>query len=67
MKVKARFVTAAHPELGTIWASIDPETHYTEGRIAERRFAAFLSPFRSQAAAEAALIAAGGKIERVRA
>lgn len=65
MKVKSRFVTATHPDLGMLWAAVDPETHHTEGRVAERRFAAFLSPFKSRSEAEAALIASGGKLDAV--
>lgn len=58
----SRFVTALHPTRGTLWAAIDERTHHLEGRIAERRFGAFLAPFRSRKEAEAALIAAGCRL-----
>lgn len=60
----SRFVTASHPALGTLWAAIDEGSHHLEGRIAERRFTAFLAPFRSRREAEAALTAAGGQLDR---
>ena len=63
----SRFVTASHPVRGTLWAAIDEQSHHLEGQVAERRFSAFLAPFRSRSEAEAALIAAGGTIEAVRA
>lgn len=58
----SRYVTASHPALGTLWAAIDERTHHLAGRIAERRFSAFLAPFRSREEAEAALIAAGCRL-----
>lgn len=61
----SRFVTASHPARGTLWAAIDEHAHHLTGQVAERRFNAFLAPFRSRADAEAALVSAGGKIERV--
>jgi len=54
-----KFVTATHPALGTLWACVEPTAVYPVGKVAERRFAAFLTPFRSRADAEAALAAAG--------
>ena len=56
-----KFVTATHPELGTMWACVEPTAVYPVGQVAERRFAAFLTPFRSRADAVAALRAAGCK------
>lgn len=58
-----KFLTAPHPELGTLWAAIDANTHHLEGRVAQRRFSAFLAPFKSRPEAEAALIAAGCTLE----
>lgn len=59
-----KFVTAEHPKRGVLWAAIDAATVQVEGQIAERRFAAFLTPFRSREAAETALVAAGGTVDR---
>jgi hypothetical protein len=59
----SKFVTASHPQRGTLWAAVDASTHHLEGRIAERRFAAFLAPFSSVPEAEAALTAAGARLE----
>ena len=41
------------------WAAIDQSAHHLEGRIADRRFGAYLAPFRSEEDATTALIAAG--------
>jgi hypothetical protein len=57
------FAVASHPQRGRLWAAVDANTVQSEGRVAERRFSAFLAPFRSLAAAQAALVAAGGKLE----
>lgn len=54
-----KFVNAPHAERGMLWAAIDPNAHHLQGRVAERRFSAFLAPFKSRAEAEAALLAAG--------
>lgn len=58
-----RYVTGAHPELGRLWAAVDPAAHHSEGRVAELRFSAFLTPFRGVEEARAALIAAGAVLE----
>jgi hypothetical protein len=55
-----RFVTA---NAKTLWAAIDPDTRYTEHRVADRRFSAYLTPFRTEEEAVAALVAAGGEID----
>lgn len=57
-----KFVTAEHPQRGTLWAAIDASTIQAEGRVAERRFPAFLAPFRSREEAEAALVEAGAMV-----
>jgi hypothetical protein len=60
-----KFVTAEHPTRGTLWACVDPSAYSTEGKVAERRFAAFLTPFKNREEARAALIAEGCQIEAV--
>lgn len=57
-----KIIAAEHPLRGRLWAAIDPAAHHVTGSIAERRFAAFLSPYRSVAEAEAALKASGAKL-----
>ena len=57
-----RFVTGTNADGATLWAGVDPTVHHIEGRVAERRFGAFLAPFRTIEAAEAALIAAGATV-----
>ena len=57
----ARYITAEHPERGTLWACVDGSCVYPEGKIAERRFGAFLTPFRSEDAARAALASEGAQ------
>lgn len=59
----SRFLTATHPKHGTLWAAIDEDVHHLTGRVAERRFAAFLAPFKSEAEAAAALIDAGAVLD----
>jgi hypothetical protein len=56
-------LTAAHPKQGTIWAAVDPSVHHIEGAVRDSRFGARLAPFKSRADAEAALVAAGGKLD----
>jgi hypothetical protein len=67
MKRSSNLLTAEHPTRGLLWASFDPSVHHIVGKVAEGRFAARLAPFKSRAEAEAALEAAGCKLERVRA
>lgn len=59
----SKLLTALHPKLGTVWASVDPSVHHIEGAVRSSRYAAKLAPFRSMAQAEAALLAAGGKLD----
>lgn len=59
-----KYIVGTHPTLGTLWAAIDEGAHHLEGRVAERRFPAFLAPFRSRQEAEAALVKAGAVPER---
>jgi hypothetical protein len=57
------FITAEHPQCGRLWAAVDEQAHHLTGQVAERRFAAFLTPYNSREEAEAALIAEGGAVE----
>lgn len=59
----AVYLTADHPKHGRLWAAVDPTAYHLEGHVRERRFAAFLSPFRSEAEAAQALLVAGGTLE----
>jgi hypothetical protein len=56
----ARFVTANER---TLWAGIDPDAHHLAGRVCERKFTAFLAPFRTEEDALAALLEAGGVLD----
>lgn len=56
----SRFLKASHRHRGTLWAAIDDQAHHLTGQVAERRFSAFLRPFKSVGEAQAALIAEGG-------
>lgn len=56
---RGAYITAKHPERGTLWAAVDPDCHHLEGVVAEMRFSAFLRPFRSDDDARAALTATG--------
>lgn len=42
------------------YAAVDPAAHHVEGAIADRRFSAFLTPFRCLEDATTALMASGG-------
>ncbi len=64
MTKAARYVIGEHPQLGRLWAAIDPAAHHVEGRVAERRFSAFLAPFKSHEEAVAALLAAGASVRK---
>jgi hypothetical protein len=58
----SRFITANDR---TLWAAIEPDTRCEQPRVGERRFPAYLAPFKSEEAAVAALIAAGGVIDAI--
>lgn len=59
----SRFITATHPEHGKLWAAIDEAAHHLDGRVCDRRFSAFLAPFRTEAEAATALLEAGGILD----
>ena len=44
---------------GQVFVAVDPAAHHVEAKVGETRFAALLTPFRSEADALAALAAAG--------
>lgn len=58
---KPNYITAEHAERGTLYASFDASVHHLTGTVAESRFAARMSPFKSEAEAEQALVSAGGR------
>lgn len=55
-----RFLTADGRRL---WAAIEADTRCDEPRVCERRFPAYLAPFRSEEEAAAALLEAGGVLD----
>jgi hypothetical protein len=55
------FLIGQHPRRGALWAAIDPQVRFTKAEVADRRFSAYLAPFPSEAAARAALAAAGAQ------
>ncbi|MEO8455256.1 MAG: hypothetical protein ABI454_08850 [Sphingomicrobium sp.] len=57
------FLTGEHPEHGKLWAAVDPDAHHLSGRVCQRRFAAYLAPFRSEEEALQVLLAAGAVLE----
>jgi hypothetical protein len=57
-----RFLTANGRHL---WAAIEFDTRCEHPRVCERRFPAYLAPFRSEEEAAAALIATGGVLDVV--
>lgn len=60
-----RFLTGHHPELGAMWAAINPEARFVPPELKPSRFAATLSPYRTREAALAALSEAGARIGEV--
>lgn len=54
------FLVGQHPTRGRLWAAI-AEAHHTEPAVAETRFGGYVRPFQSEAAARAALEAAGAE------
>jgi hypothetical protein len=56
----ARFLTGQGSD-GLLWASFDELAHHLQGRVCERRFAAYCAPYKSEDEARQALIAAGAK------
>lgn len=59
MPDRTSIITGEHPALGTLHAAVDPAAAYVQGKVSELRFACLLSPFKTEADAEAALVAAG--------
>lgn len=55
-----RFVTASDKSL---WAAVDPDARCDAPAVRERKFAAYLAPFRDEESAVAALLEAGGVID----
>ena len=55
-----RFVTGNGKSL---WAGIDEAAHHLSGRVCERRFGAYLAPFRTEEDAIAALLEAGAVLD----
>jgi hypothetical protein len=49
-------------EAGTVFAAFDAAARFSEARIADTRFGALLSPFKSEADARAALAAADAEV-----
>lgn len=55
----------ADTDAGPIWACVSPGAHHVVPCVGDRRLSASLRPYRSEDAARAALIAAGGRgVER---
>lgn len=59
-----KYITAEMPDGTTIFAAIDANARFVEPKVADRKFGAFLTPFPSLLEARAALVAAGGIVER---
>ena len=57
------FVTGEHPVEGKLWAAVDASTRFTVPKVADARFAALLTPYRTLSEARAGLEAAGAVVE----
>jgi hypothetical protein len=58
------FIPAKHPQLGRLWAAVDPGVRFTEPQLRETRMGAMLAPFLSEAEALAAFQRIGFTVER---
>jgi hypothetical protein len=52
-------IEAVHPQLGAMFACVDPDARFCRSAISQLKFAARLTPFRNRAAAVEALLEAG--------
>jgi hypothetical protein len=59
--MSATMLQGERPAGGTLFAAVDPSAHHVEGKTGDSRFAALLTPFRSEAEAKGALAAAGAQ------
>lgn len=57
-----KFLIAEHPGGWTLYGAIDPSAHHVQGRIAQRKFEAFLTPFKTENEAAVALLEAGAML-----
>lgn len=55
-------ISAPHPSGGTLFAAVDPRARYCSSKVSELRFGALLTPFKSEAEAQAALTEAGAHV-----
>lgn len=60
------YVLGEHPTRGQLVAAVDPDALCLNSQIAERRFVAFMTPYKSVEEAEAALIDAGAAPTKAR-
>jgi hypothetical protein len=58
----ANLIMGKLPDAGNLFGAVDGSAHHVQGKVGETRFAALLSPFRSEADALAALKAAGATV-----
>lgn len=57
-----KYLIGEHPSGSTFYAAIDPSAHHVEGRIGQRKFHAFMSPFKTEQEAAIALLEAGAML-----
>lgn len=62
MAKASSIIVGQHPRLGAMFAAVDPSATYVQSRVQDMRFASLLTPFKDEAAAEAALVEAGAVI-----
>ena len=61
-KASSTIISGEHDTLGRLFAAVDPAARYVQPKVSELRFAALLTPFKSVAEAEAALVEAGASL-----
>jgi hypothetical protein len=56
-------LTGRHPELGRVWAAVDPKVRFTAPGLRATRLGALLAPFPNRSDAIAAMMTAGATVE----
>lgn len=61
--MKAYFIEGQHPEQRRVFAAVDGEVRFVEGKVAVSRLGAMLAPFKTDEEARAAIVAAGATVK----
>lgn len=56
------YLVGQHPDRGALWAAVEPNVRFAKAEVSDRRWGAYLTPFKSEVDARAALVAAGARV-----